>query len=112
MEQQSIQETVWLEMDSFKTSLFLLKKIEKLLLMEQWPKSGPQEPFTVVWVNTKLYNIQRKPDFKLNVSIDVKPSAGFKRKANPTGAKCNRVVYQGGKWKINSCCWNMDMAML
>ena len=36
MEQQSIQETVWLEMDSFNTSLFLLKKIEKLLLMEQY----------------------------------------------------------------------------
>ena len=109
MEQQSIQETVWLEMDLFKTSLFLLKKID---VDGTIPKSGPQEPFTVVWVNTKLYNIQRKPDFKLNVSIDVKPSAGFKRKANPTGAKCNRVVCQGGKWKINSCCWNMDMVML
>ena len=36
MEQQSIQETVGLEMDSFKTSLFLLKRIEKLLLMEQY----------------------------------------------------------------------------
>ena len=36
----------------------------------------------------KTLSIQRKPDFKF-VSIDVKPSAGFKRKANPTeGGKC------------------------
>ena len=33
------------------------------------------------------------------VSIDVKPSAGFKRKANPT---------EGRKWKIVSSHWNMD----
>ena len=70
-----------------------LEKDREVVVDGTIPKSGPQEPFTVVWVNTKLYNIQRKPDFKLNVSIDVKPSAGFKRKANPTGAKCNRVKF-------------------
>ena len=42
--------------------------------------------------------MQRKPDFKF-VSIDVKPSARFKTKANSTG---------GGKWKIVSCHWSMD----
>ena len=76
-----------------------LEKDREVVVDGTIPKSGPQEPFTVVWVNTKLYNIQRKPDFKLNVSIDVKPSAGFKRKANPT---------EGGKWKIVICYWNMD----
>ena len=83
-------------MDSFKTFFFLLKKGREVVI------GGTR---------LKTLSIKRKPDFKF-VSIDVKPSAGFKRKANPTGAKCNRVVCQGGKWKINSCCWNMDMAML
>ena len=50
------------------------------------------------WRKHKIIQFTKKPDFKF-VSIDVKPSAGFKRKANPT---------EGGKWKIVSCHWNMD----
>ena len=61
-------------------------------------KSGPDVPFTVAGENPKILNIQRKPDFKF-VSIDVKTSAEFIRKANST---------EGGKWRIVSCHWNMD----
>ena len=72
-DQQYTKETVWLEMDSFKTFFFLLKKGREVVI-------GGTRP--------KTLSIQRKPDFKF-VSIDVKPSAGFKRKANPTeGGKC------------------------
>ena len=70
-------------MDSFKTFFFLLKKGREVVI------GGTR---------LKTLSIKRKPDFKF-VSIDVKPSAGFKRKANPT---------EGGKWKIVICYWNMD----
>ena len=54
-------------------------------------KSRPYIPFTVVGENTKSFRVQRK-DLKF-VSIDVKPSAGFKRKTNPTeGGKDNTVA--------------------
>ena len=58
-------------MDSFKTFFFLLKKGREVVI------GGTR---------LKTLSIKRKPDFKF-VSIDVKPSAGFKRKANPTELK-------------------------
>ena len=45
-------------------------------------KLRPYIPFKVVGENRKSLRVQRK-DLKF-VSIDVKPSAGFKRKTNPT----------------------------
>ena len=59
MEQQSIQETVWLEMDSFKTSLFLLKKIEKLLLMEQY-QNQDHKNHSLLFEQTQNYIIYKE----------------------------------------------------
>ena len=89
MEQQYIQETTWLEMQVKIVFLSLDKNGDVVIGGTVVLKSRPYIPFTVVGENTKSFRVQRK-DLKF-VSIDVKPSAGFKRKTNPT---------EGGKWKI------------
>ena len=86
MEQQYIQETTWLEMQVKIVFSFFVVIGGTVVL-----KSRPYIPFTVVGENKKSFRVQRK-DLKF-VSIDVKPSAGFKRKTNPTeGGKGNIVA--------------------
>ena len=88
MEQQYIQETTCWKFKS-KLVFFSLEKDGDVVIGGMVvPKLRPYIPFTVVGENRKSLRVQRKD---LNfVSIDVKPSAGFKRKTNPT---------EGGKWK-------------
>ena len=91
MEQQYIQETTWLEMQVKIVFLSLDKDGDVVIGGTVVPKSRPYIPLTVVGENTKSFRVQRK-DLKF-VSIDVKPSAGFKRKTNPTeGGKGNIVA--------------------
>ena len=75
-----------------------LEKDRDVVLSGTVKKLRPYVPSTVVGENIKNFNIQRRTDLKF-VPNDIKPSAGFNTKANPT---------EGGKWKIVSSHWNTD----
>ena len=90
MEQQYIQETTWLEMQVKIVFLSLDKNGGVVIGGTVVLKSRPYIPFTVVGENTKSFRVQRE-DLKF-FSIDVKPSAGFKRKTNPTEGESGKFL--------------------
>ena len=83
MEQQYRQENIWLETVAVMVFFLSLEKDRDVVLSGTLQKWRPYVPSTVVGENINNFNIQRRTDLKF-VPSDIKPSAGFNTKANPT----------------------------